>query len=284
MKREESLDRKENLVEINYAELCRKRVVDNISIVGNLFRYLKKKGWKIKLIELDFKDWDSYERFLKEIKGVGGFLKVLRDYIEYHYGKIGMEYFAYAEFQQRGMVHWHIYIITDRYVHFERLGGKDFFSRKFDYGYIYIKNLMNVNIGYMIKKSQKSLEAISYFKEWCWNKGIKKVKMFIRSIGLKKNFKKKFDLLKIKSRLLRNTLGRIARKWEKIGSEYVFYLKYGIKIIVNAYWKYYYGRLLFMGAKVSLQSPLNKTSSVLRFMNFSQYEKFILYLYNKFKN
>ena len=277
-------ERKENLIELSYAELCRKRVIDNIAISARLFKYLKRKGWKVKLITLSFNDWDSYADFIRDIGGISGFIKHLRDYLDYHYRSVQYEYFTYAEFQQRQVIHLHIYIASNKFIHFENLGMRSFFTKEFKYGYIHIKNLEGINIGYMIKKSQKSFEAISFFKEWSWRQGIKKVKMFIRSIGLKQKFKDKFDLLKIKSRLLRNTLGRIAKKWEKLGNEYVFYLKHGIRIIVNAYWRYYYGRLLFINAKVSLQSPLSNKPSVMKFMNFSQYEKFILYLYNKFKS
>lgn len=279
------LDRKENLIELSYAKICQQRIIDNISIVGRIFKHLKRKGYKIKQIVLCFKDWNSYEKFCKEIGGISGFIKHLKDYIDYHYGKIDVEYFAFAEFQQRQVVHWHIYITSNKYLHFENLGAEKFFTLDFGkYGYIYVRNLQFFNIGYLVKKSQKTPEAISFFKQWSWNKGMKKVKMFIRSFGLKQKFKSKFDLLKIKSRLLRNTLGRIAKKWQRIGNEYVFYLKHGIKIIVEAYWRYYYGRLLFINAKVSLHSPLNVKPTTLRFMNFSQYEKFILYLYNKFRN
>lgn len=273
----------ENIIELSYESLCRKRLIDNIDVVGRLAKHLLKKGWRIKSIVLDFIDWDSYREFLVD-GGISAFVKHIRDYVDYHYGRdLRMEYFAFIEFQSRGVPHWHIYILTDRYVHLENFGGDRFFSRVFRYGYIYVKNVRYINIGYMVKLMQKGLESIRYFKEWCREFGLRKVKMFIRSIGLRKNFRDKFELLKIRSKLLRDTLGRLAKRWERVGNEYVFYFRNGVKVIVGAYWKYYYGRLLFQGAKVSILSPLVREASVQRFMNLSQYERFILFLFNKFK-
>ena len=136
------MDRRENLIELNYAKICQQRVIDNIAIVGRIFKHLKRKGYRIKQIVLCFKDWNSYEKFCKEIGGVSGFVKHLRDYIDYHYGKIDIEYFAFAEFQQRQMIHWHIYIASNKYLHFENLGAEKFFTLDFSkYGYIFVKNL-----------------------------------------------------------------------------------------------------------------------------------------------